>query len=92
MLNTHVNHARRKLRSVGLDLVTIRGWGYRLGEVHAANAKNTNEEPTHSEKEMLKAIEEGRKPVVAQCGLSDFDRERIRNLSARGLSLTESRR
>ena len=86
-LNAYASQVRKKLRNVGLDIVTIRGWGYRLGEVKSINARCDTEEPTHSEKEMLKAAETGKR-APASVALTDFDRERIRNLNARGLSLT----
>lgn len=87
-LLTHSSDVRAKIRPLGLDIVCIRGWGYRLGEVHAVNAKNTVEEPTHSEKQAFKALDVAVKPAALVAALSETDRMRIRNLSARGLSLT----
>lgn len=87
-LNTHVGNMRPKIRPIGLDVVTIRGWGYRMGEMAAANTRNLKDAPTATERLMLEEIEAGKRPVAVPAGLSDFDRERIHRLSERGLSLT----
>ena len=80
--------ARKKLRMIGLDVVCITGWGFRLGEVSSVNARVISERPTHRELEGLRAIDDGKRPANAVALLSDTDRMRIRNLSQRGLSLT----
>lgn len=85
-LGSRVVKLRQRLRTIGIDVVTIYGWGLRL-EPHTAgpDAPVRREYPTHAERRALAALEDA--PVrVRQVSLTDFDCEHIRILSDRGYS------
>lgn len=84
-LGARVGKLRHRLRTIGVDVVTIYGWGLRLEPLSGPDAPVRREYPTAAERRALAVLEA---PPARQrhASLSDFDCERIRNLRDRGFS------
>lgn len=84
-LGSRVAKLRLRLRTIGVDVVTIYGWGLQLEPLASPDAPVHREYPTAAERRALAALETA--PVrVRHVSLSDFDCERIRLLKDRGYS------
>lgn len=84
-LGSRISKLRQRLRTIGIDVVTIYGWGLRLEPLASPDAPVHREYPTSAERRALAALD-APPARVRHASLSDFDCERIRNLKDRGFS------